>query len=247
MLKKFAWLAPMLLFGASLAFAENPAAKEPPSGAVAAKSSSLSGPNWLASDLYKANVYDNSEQKIGDIKDLVIDKKLGSVSTSVIGIGGFLGIGEKDAGVPFKDLKAETSNGKDWLVVNETKDQLSAAPAFEPKQVITGRSAAEPSQSQSSLATDNWLLSEVYKADVYDNSEQKIGNITDLMMDRSGKITDVGIKTVSSLGANQKVMAVPLEDLKVASREGKTWLVLNQSKDELMNAPAFQNPENKKM
>jgi sporulation protein YlmC with PRC-barrel domain len=46
----------------------------------------------LASDIYKANVYDNAENKIGDVTDLVSNSN-GNITTAVIGVGGFVGVG----------------------------------------------------------------------------------------------------------------------------------------------------------
>jgi hypothetical protein len=46
---------------------------------------------------------------------------------------GFLGAREKDVVIPFKELKASTRDGKDWLVLNRTKDELKTAPAFDKK------------------------------------------------------------------------------------------------------------------
>jgi len=57
----------------------------------------------------------------------------GNVTTAVVGVGGFLGAGKKDVAVPFKDLKVMSRDGKDWLVLNQTKDQLKMAPAYEKK------------------------------------------------------------------------------------------------------------------
>jgi hypothetical protein len=60
-------------------------------------------------------VYDPSEHKIGKITDLVIDSN-GNVTTAMIGVGGFVGAGQKDVAIPFKELKVSTRDGKDWLV-----------------------------------------------------------------------------------------------------------------------------------
>ena len=46
------------------------------------------------------------------------------------GVGGFLGVGQKDVAMPFKELKVSTRDGKDWLVLNRTKDELKMARAF---------------------------------------------------------------------------------------------------------------------
>ena len=98
--------------------------------AFAANDSSLTTDHWLASDVYQASVYDPNQNKIGSVDDLVISKD-GSVSKAVIGVGGFLGVGQKDVAIPFTELKVASNNDKSWLVLNMTKDQLKAAPAFD--------------------------------------------------------------------------------------------------------------------
>ena len=53
--------------------------------------------------------------------------------TAVMGVGGVLGAGQKEVAVPFRDLKISSREGKDWLVLNRTKDDLKNAPAFDKK------------------------------------------------------------------------------------------------------------------
>ncbi len=84
------------------------------------------------SDIYKADVYDNVENKIGVVTDLIMDSG-GNVATAVVGVGGFLGAGKKEVAVPFKDLKVVSRDGKDWLVLNQSKEQLKTAPAYDKK------------------------------------------------------------------------------------------------------------------
>jgi sporulation protein YlmC with PRC-barrel domain len=62
--------------------------------------SSLSMAHWLASDIYKADVYDNAEDKIGVVTDLIMDNS-GTVTTAVVSVGGLLGVGKKGVAVPF--------------------------------------------------------------------------------------------------------------------------------------------------
>jgi hypothetical protein len=85
---------------------------------------------WLASNVYNQSVYDQHEQKIGDLTDLIIEKD-GHVKSAIIGVGGFLGVGQKDVEIPFTDLKIFTPNGNKWLALDRTKDQLKSAPRFE--------------------------------------------------------------------------------------------------------------------
>jgi hypothetical protein len=72
MLKTVALSASVLALVTGLALAEAPISRDTMGGrSVGLPTSSLSTNRWLASDVYKANVYDNSENKIGDITDLV--------------------------------------------------------------------------------------------------------------------------------------------------------------------------------
>src|ERR1700756_2940656 len=82
-----------------------------------------------ATNYYKQTVYDPKESKIGDVDDVLVDKS-GKVTGLVIGVGGFLGAGEKDVIVPFTAVKTEKKNDKWWLTLSETKDDLKNAPGF---------------------------------------------------------------------------------------------------------------------
>jgi len=53
---------------------------------------------WQSSKLIHMNVYNAQNEKIGDIKELMLDKS-GKVEDVVIGVGGFLGMGEHDVAV----------------------------------------------------------------------------------------------------------------------------------------------------
>ena len=80
-------------------------------------------------DWYKQNVYDPNENKIGDIKDVLVDKS-GKIAALIVGVGGFLGAGEKDVAVPFEAVHPTMKDKKWWLVMNATKDSLKSAPGF---------------------------------------------------------------------------------------------------------------------
>lgn len=254
MLKKLALTAPTFVLGTSLALAQGttmnqPSMNQPSSRSSAATSpSSVSEQKLAASDIYKTNVYNNSDNKIGDVRDLLIHQSDGKITTVIIGVGGFLGVGQKDVAIPFQDLKVSSRDGKVWLVLDQTKDQLKSVPAYtgreqHPEQT-TGRSVARPS---SSLTTQEWLISDIYRADVYDYSDQKIGKITDLMMDRNGQLTDVAINVGDFLGTGKKEVGIPFKELKVVSREGKDWLVLNRTKDDVIKAPVFDKSATNRM
>jgi sporulation protein YlmC with PRC-barrel domain len=60
--------------------------------------------DWRASKLVGVNVYNEANEKIGDINDVILDKS-GKASKVILGVGGFLGMGEHNVAVPFEKLK----------------------------------------------------------------------------------------------------------------------------------------------
>src|SRR5258708_31697171 len=59
---------------------------------------------WRSSRLIGVNVYNDNNDKIGDIQELIVDKS-GKVDNVVLGVGGFLGMGEHYVSVPMEKLK----------------------------------------------------------------------------------------------------------------------------------------------
>ena len=95
MLKKYIAVAAI---GSALMIAPALAQSETKSGT--ASSAGL----WQASKLISLNVYNAQNEKIGDITQLMLDKS-GKIDSVVIGVGGFLGMGQHDVAVKFDDLK----------------------------------------------------------------------------------------------------------------------------------------------
>jgi len=81
------------------------------------------------STYYNEDVYDNQNNKIGDVNDILLDKD-GRVSAVIVGVGGFLGIGEKNVAVPFNVFKVAEKDGDRYLVMNATKEALQSAPGY---------------------------------------------------------------------------------------------------------------------
>jgi sporulation protein YlmC with PRC-barrel domain len=106
-----------LLAGTALAQSNPPASNAPAATKPATTtSSSASSTNnaaeqnastmnvWQGSKLIGLNVYDQQYEKIGDIKELLVDKD-GKIDQVAIGVGGFLGMGEHDVAVKWTELK----------------------------------------------------------------------------------------------------------------------------------------------
>jgi sporulation protein YlmC with PRC-barrel domain len=134
------------LFGAALgcamlvtpAFAQTtaPAASQP--AATASAQMAATG-QWRASKLIGVNVYNEQNEKLGDINEVLLDKS-GKATGVIIGVGGFLGMGEHDVMVGFDKLK--------W--VNEPVRTTTGPPA------ATTGTATNPPARPARSATEMW-------------------------------------------------------------------------------------------
>jgi sporulation protein YlmC with PRC-barrel domain len=75
--------------------------------ATASDSSSSFQGNWRASKVVGLNVYNDNNESLGSINDLLTDKN-GNIKAVVIGVGGFLGVGEHLVAVAFDKIKFVT-------------------------------------------------------------------------------------------------------------------------------------------
>jgi hypothetical protein len=86
--------------------------------------------DMLASTIIGKPAVNSQDESIGDINDLVTDRS-GKILAALIGVGGFLGLGEKDVAVRFEDLnltRDENNNVK--VVLNISKETLASAPDY---------------------------------------------------------------------------------------------------------------------
>src|SRR3954470_3564111 len=90
---------------ATVAFAQNPTATtdKAPAAAATTTTTTASG-QWRTSKMDGIKVYNDANENIGSINDLLMDKS-GNIKIAVIGVGGFLGLGEHLVAVPYEKLK----------------------------------------------------------------------------------------------------------------------------------------------
>ncbi len=109
-----------------------PAAQTPPAPIPSAAprvlssapAQSMSVTNW-----YKQSVYDQTSASVGQIMDVLLDQD-GKATALVVGVGGFLGMGEHNVAVPFNAVKSTMRDGKAYLTISSTKDQLKSSPGL---------------------------------------------------------------------------------------------------------------------
>jgi hypothetical protein len=98
--------------------------------------------NWRASKLMGMAVYNQANEKLGDVNELIVDPA-GKVSAVVIGVGGFLGLGEHDVAVSMSQL-AVTDNGRQVSANNNASSTVGTV------------SNSRPAPSQSAN-TNDWV------------------------------------------------------------------------------------------
>ncbi|TWI70472.1 PRC-barrel domain protein [Bradyrhizobium huanghuaihaiense] len=100
-----ALLGTAVIGGAAFAQSTQPADRAAPAATAQSADAkmALKG-SWRASKLMGLNVYNEANEKLGDINELLVDKS-GKINAVVIGIGGFLGMGEHDIAVSIDKLK----------------------------------------------------------------------------------------------------------------------------------------------
>ena len=106
-----------------------PMVQEAPAAAPVARAD-----GHLASNIIGETVYNGTgddAENIGEVNDIVIGKD-GNIEAVVVGVGGFLGIGEKNVAVEYAELDWAEKDGDRWLVTPMTKEQLEGQVAFEP-------------------------------------------------------------------------------------------------------------------
>ncbi|ANK84526.1 MULTISPECIES: PRC-barrel domain-containing protein [unclassified Rhizobium] len=89
-------------------------------------------PDQVSANTYIGqSVYNANNESIGSINDLIM-KKDGGIVAAIVGVGGFLGIGEKDVAVPMEKIAIaqNTQDGSLKLTTSETAESLKAAPEF---------------------------------------------------------------------------------------------------------------------
>ncbi|MGX5843602.1 PRC-barrel domain-containing protein [Mesorhizobium sp. ArgA1] len=217
----------------------------------------------LVSKIMGAAVYDSNADnatKIGDVNDIVLDKD-GNAKLVVIGVGGFLGVGEKNVAYDFNKLEWVNKNGDRWLVAKTTKDELTAQPNFDTKAYDTAaaqptnntadtQAAAGKTDTTSTASIDKTSLTEMPSdkisaanligTNVYGADDAKVGEIGDVILTGDKKVDSIVVDVGGFLGIGEKKVAVGMENLKfMTDKTGNRYLYTNFTKDQLEAQTAY--------
>jgi sporulation protein YlmC with PRC-barrel domain len=204
---------------------------------------------------------------IGDISDLVLGQD-GNVRAVIIGVGGFLGIGQKLVAVDYGMVEhIIAADNTERYVVAVSREQLEAAPDFQwpeermatdmrqPAGQAPATGAAAPAAGTQPAARpmsafdpagttpiDRTTLTadELTGTDVYGTNNEHIGSIGDFVLGTDDTIDAVVIDFGGFLGIGVKQVAVAYENLNfVADAAGNRSLVLPITREQMEAAPEF--------
>jgi sporulation protein YlmC with PRC-barrel domain len=114
-----------------------------------------------ANDFMGQAIYTGDNQSIGDINDLLVEND-GGIVAAVVGVGGFLGIGEKNVAVPFSKITLTREAGENGaegdvrLTTTETAESLRNAPEF---KTLDEQAADASATAPATMPADNTTTS----------------------------------------------------------------------------------------
>jgi sporulation protein YlmC with PRC-barrel domain len=116
---------------------------------------------WRASKLVGVSVVGPNQEKIGKIDDVLVDHD-GNAQVVVVSVGGFLGIGAKDVGVPFKTLQWRTEGRT--VAVPSAQTTMPGADANATATVKSNPTAIEASQGYPDMGVLNMTKAQLQSA-----------------------------------------------------------------------------------
>jgi sporulation protein YlmC with PRC-barrel domain len=215
----------------------------------------------LASGLIGQSVYNGAQDdavSIGAVKDLVLDTD-GVAVAAIVGVGGFVGIGEKDVAVGLSDLTwTDRADGKRWLVIATSKEELEKAPAFDKAALLGEGVSAErakpvPESSkplpEAKVTTHDGLKAvpatavsaeKLIGTTVYGSEEETLGTVGDALMTPDGQVEAFVVDVGGFLGLGKKPIAISIENLDLlSSKDGKIAVYTPFTKEQLTAHPAY--------
>jgi sporulation protein YlmC with PRC-barrel domain len=106
-------------------------------------------------------------------------------------------------------------------------------------------SAPEGAEKMTAVPGDSVSVTDYYKQNVYDASDNTIGEMSDVLLDKDGHVTAVMLSVGGFLGLGAKYVSVPFNALRMTEKDGKRYLVMDTTKDALTSAPGYQYDKTK--
>lgn len=186
---------------------------------------------------------------IGEINEIVLSRS-GEITSVIVGVGGFLGLGEKSVAVDLSELTF-VSDGEEadeyFIVVKASAAGVKDAPDYVSNVDAMAHSdrqmlAAPVIECEGyELVETEQLTSETLTgARVYGSNDEDIGEIGSLLLTDAGKIDRAVIDVGGFLGLGEKEVAVTMEELTIMQKDGDVRVCIDSTQEALEAQPAYQ-------
>ncbi len=108
------------------------------------------------------------------------------------------------------------------------------------QQTTTGVATPMQGQVLNALPSNSTTVTNYYKQNVYDTSDTKIGEISDVLVGKDGKVEAFVVSVGGFLGMGEKDVAVPFNAIRATEKNGKWYLTMNATKDSLKAAHGYK-------
>ena len=115
--------------------------------------------------------------------------------------------------------------------------KTEAAPSAETKK---GASEAKAAEKMATVPSDAVSVNDYYKQNVYNSSDNTIGEVSDVLLSKNGQVKAVILSVGGFLGLGGKYVSVPFNALQVSEKNGKRYLVMDTTKEALTSAPGYR-------
>jgi sporulation protein YlmC with PRC-barrel domain len=116
---------------------------------------------------------------------------------------------------------------------------FAQAPSSTPSTSSSASAIPNP-QTLNAIPPSSTTVTNYYKQNVYDPSNNKVGQVSDVLVDRQGKVTALIVGVGGIAGAGAKDVAVPFDSVRLTNEGNNSRLVMNTTSDSLKNAPGYK-------
>ena len=214
---------------------------------TATPSVTVTGTADIANKMIGRSVVNSAGEKIGEVESALIDQD-GKVRYVIVGVGGFLGLGERDVALRWDQLTLADNDQK--IVVNMTKEQLSALPAHRFADASSnGKVYAydEDLKTNAYLANDAGVTmaangsvdtKKIIGRNIKNAADETVGEIESVLVDHAGNVKYVVVGVGEFLGIGEKHVALPWNALTISDNGEK--VMADVTKDSLKGLPDYR-------
>ncbi len=220
-----------------------------------------------AETLIGRNIVNPAGETVGEIRSVVIDQD-GTVRHVIVGVGGFLGVGERNVALPWESLTI--SDNGETVVAAATKEQLEAMPEHRYPESVTGgvysydqdlttnpylagnstadadtmaNATLESNTAPAAGMVGDFRASQLVGVTVVNNAGETIGEINELLLAREGNVDGVVVDVGGFLGMGERPVLISWNDIRLTDKDAddKLEATTRMTREQLDALPVYED------